>query len=109
MTIGPTSARAKSRMPIASSTRRRYCSPPRPGEVPFVPRRSELALLNFVLFPVYPLLRIFRPAGVAVLYAGTTIGGGALIAGMTWFAIKADDVFEFEDWRGMLRSGLFPF
>jgi hypothetical protein len=80
-----------------------------PEKVPFLPRRSELALWSFVLFAVYPLLRILRVAGVVVLYFVTTLSCGAVIAGLTWFAIKADDVFNFEDWRGMLRSGLFPF
>ncbi|GAB4161120.1 MAG: hypothetical protein Tsb009_38470 [Planctomycetaceae bacterium] len=82
----------------------------RPRHLPgFMPRRSELALLNFVLFPVYPLLRIGRFAGAEALYLVSLLAGGAAVAGLTWVGNKADTLFTFDDWRDMMKSAQFPF
>ena len=74
----------------------------------FFPRRSELAYWGILLFPVYPLLRLFRPgpkwsiAGVLmVLCAGIVTGG-------IYFVNYFGDWFDFEDWRDMLKSGEIP-
>jgi Sulfatase len=75
----------------------------------FVPRRSELAVFNFVLFPVYPAIRWVRVGGATLLFVVLSLASGAAILGATWAANKADELYTFDDWQGMLKSGLFPF
>ena len=75
----------------------------------FLPRRSELAMFTFVLFPVYPLLRLVRFAGAEALYVTTLLAGGAAVRGLTWVGNKADKLFTFDDWRDMMKSAQFPF
>jgi len=75
----------------------------------FVPRRSELAVFNFVLFPVYPAIRWLRAGGATLLFAALLLASGAAILSATWAASKADELYKFDDWQGMLKSGLFPF
>ncbi|MFQ5732385.1 MAG: sulfatase [Planctomycetaceae bacterium] len=81
----------------------------RPDAAPFLPRPSEFALWNHVLFPIYPWLRWAGFLGSRALYAVTLAGGVAMVAGMTWAATRVESLYEFEDWRGMLKSGLLPF
>jgi len=79
------------------------------GSEPFVPRYSEIALWNFVLFPVYPWIRWVRITGRSVLYTVTTAAAGGAIWGLIRLANQAEKLYTFEDWRGMLKSGQFPF
>jgi arylsulfatase A-like enzyme len=79
------------------------------NECVFVPRRSELAVWNFVLFPVYPLIRWARAGGATLLFAVISLASGAAIVAATWAANKADAWYTFDDWQGMLKSGQFPF
>ncbi len=80
------------------------------GRTPVIPKRSEFAFWNLLLFPIYPILRAMdtektparaRSFGLMLLTAGT-------IGILMWVFQKADDLFDFDDWRGMLQSGLFP-
>ncbi len=77
---------------------------------PSLPRRSEMAFWNFLLFPVYPWIRLLYPKRTpAILRAGGLMILTALMVGtLTWVFQKADELFDFDDWRGMLNSGLFP-
>ncbi|MCH8828357.1 MAG: sulfatase-like hydrolase/transferase [Planctomycetes bacterium] len=90
----------------AAVARRREKQGGPPG---FFPRRSELALFNFVLFPVYPLLRTVRWAGAGALYLVLLLAGAAAVTGLTWLVNKVNELFTFDDWRDMIRSGLLPF
>lgn len=79
-------------------------------KMPLYPRRSELAFWNFLLFPVYPLLRFLYPQRSPgfVRMGGLMVLTAAMIGSLTWVFQKADDLFDFDDWRGMLNAGLFP-
>ncbi|MCA9073028.1 MAG: hypothetical protein KDA84_29100, partial [Planctomycetaceae bacterium] len=78
--------------------------------LPVYPRRSELAFWNLLLFPVYPVLRLLFPQRTPgfVRTGSLLILTAAMIASLTWVFQKADDLFDFDDWRGMLNAGLFP-
>lgn len=69
---------------------------------------SEQGLLAFALFPVYPLLRPMRPRGPRWALACWMLLAGAVLAGMTWFVNRIEDLYDFDDWRQMLRGGQFP-
>lgn len=79
-------------------------------KIPVYPRRSEMAFWNFLLFPVYPLLRLLCPKRSPgfVRTGGLLILTAAMIGSLTWVFQKVDDLFDFDDWRGMLNEGLFP-
>ncbi|MCZ7645831.1 MAG: sulfatase-like hydrolase/transferase [Planctomycetota bacterium] len=72
---------------------------------------GERALLAFALFPFYPLLRLVRPPSgwKAWLWpAALIVLAGAVLGGLTWGEHWADEHYELDDWRDMIRSGLFP-
>lgn len=69
---------------------------------------SEQGLLAFALFPVYPLLRPFGPRGPRLALACWMPLAGAVLAGLTWFVNRVEDLYDFDDWRQMLRGGQFP-
>ncbi len=75
-----------------------------------LPKRSEIAFWNLLLFPLYPLVRFLFPrrCPFGVRTGGLMLFTALGIAGLTWVFQKADRLFEFDDWRGMLKSGLFP-
>ncbi len=75
-----------------------------------LPKRSEIAFWNLLLFPLYPLLRLAVPrrTSAGVRMSGLIVFTALGIAGLTWFFQKIDQLFEFDDWRGMLKAGLFP-
>ena len=74
-----------------------------------LPRRSELALWTFLLFPVYPLLRGLllrtRRLRVAALMASAV----TVLAAATWMVHRIEALYDFDDWRGMLREAQLPF
>ena len=76
---------------------------------PFLPAPSELALTNHVAFPLYPWIRWIGIFGNRILFIGLLIVGAAGVGALTWLVTKIDDLYDFDDWRGMLKSGLLPF
>lgn len=66
-------------------------------------------LFTVLAFPIYPLLRLVRfwrfRALTFPLYALVTAG---LLYGLIRLGYDMDAWWEFEDWRGMMKSGQFP-
>lgn len=79
------------------------------GGGPLAPRRSELAVWNFALFPISPVLSLLRPLGRGWLTFVATLSCGAVVARLTQLVYQVETWYRFDDWRGMMRSGLFPF
>jgi|GEM_PF-3773360 len=75
----------------------------------FFPRRSEIAFWVLLLFPIYPLLRWLRIAGPRFFYAVLMLLSVVAVAGDIWLVNVAVDLYDFEDWRGMLHTAEFPF
>lgn len=67
---------------------------------------GESLLLASLTFPLYPLLRLLRPPRGARAALWTVALG--LLAGLAWLTAELDGLMEFEDWRGMMKAGLFP-
>jgi hypothetical protein len=71
---------------------------------------AERLLLALLLFPVYPILRLVRTSARWPTLSRVALGayGLTLLFATLVVAHQLDDLYEFEDWRGMLKSGLFP-
>jgi Sulfatase len=83
--------------------------PPQIGARAFQLNRSEVSFLAFVLFPVYPFLRILRPRSPLRAYLFTGVLALTVLTGATWAAFEAADLWTFEDWRGMMKVAQFPY
>ena len=71
-------------------------------------RRSEYALWSFLLWPVYPWLRAVRPPSARIHYILLMFLTGACVAGLTWGVHAATKRYDYDDWRGMMKAGVFP-
>lgn len=72
---------------------------------------GDRALAAFVLFPFYPLIRMARPPRTWrpwVSLVALLLVCGLAVAGFTWGIDWADRNYDLDDWRKMLKSGLFP-
>lgn len=74
----------------------------------FFPRRSELAYWGTLLFPVYPILRLLRPAPKWSIAGMLMVLSAGIVTGGIYFVNYFGDWFDFEDWRDMLKSGEIP-
>jgi len=60
-------------------------------------------------FPIYPLLRLVRIGPLRSLTrVWYSLAGIALLVVLVWAGYRLDELWEFEDWRGMMKSGQFP-
>ncbi|HUT10371.1 MAG TPA: sulfatase-like hydrolase/transferase [Thermoguttaceae bacterium] len=73
------------------------------------PRRSEFAFWTLLLFPLYPYLRMLRVGKPRVHYAVLMGLAAGLVAALTWLVNQADELFDFDDWRNMMKGSQFPF
>ncbi|GIW82546.1 MAG: hypothetical protein KatS3mg105_4353 [Gemmatales bacterium] len=73
------------------------------------PRRSELAFWSLLLFPVYPFVRPFRPPWRRIHRLFLTVLAAFCVGSLIWLVQKADQLFDFDDWRGMMHEAQFPF
>jgi len=73
------------------------------------PRRSEFAFWTLLLFPLYPYLRGLRVRKPRVHYVVLMVLAAALVAALTWLVNQADELFDFDDWRNMMKRAQFPF
>jgi len=73
------------------------------------PRRSEFALWTLLLFPLYPYLRWLRINSPRVRYVVLMVLTAGLIAALTYLVNQADELFDFDDWRNMMKRAQFPF
>lgn len=74
-------------------------------------RWGEAGRLLFVTlsFPIYPLLRGVRIGPLrALTRVWYSLAGVALLVVFVWAGYRLDKLWEFEDWRGMMKSGQFP-
>lgn len=71
-------------------------------------RRSEYALWSFLLWPVYPWLRAVRPPNARMHYIVLMFLTGACVVGLTWGVREATQRYDYDDWRGMMKAGVFP-
>ncbi|MFP6900085.1 MAG: sulfatase-like hydrolase/transferase, partial [Opitutales bacterium] len=70
---------------------------------------SERLFISTTLFLLYPALRFF-PAKNPNRRRIWLLWTGAISAGiMAWLAHEADNMFSFEDWRGMLKKSQLPY
>lgn len=77
-------------------------------ETPFIPRRTEFALLNFVLFPLYPVLRAFRWINAGGVYAFLLVAGVPLAAGWLRHFLRTSEIFTLAGCRELFDSKPFP-
>ncbi|MBI3832396.1 MAG: sulfatase-like hydrolase/transferase [Planctomycetes bacterium] len=71
-------------------------------------RRAEYAFLALFLCPFYPLLRLLRPQFPRVHYIGLMLFAALAVAALWCGLLKAEAGYDFDDWRGMMKSGVFP-
>ncbi|MCA8939320.1 MAG: sulfatase-like hydrolase/transferase [Planctomycetes bacterium] len=76
-------------------------------------RPSDLGFLAFSMSALYPVLRLVLPTqrsprlraiSISLLWV---IAAGTMV-GMALLAAYASEWFDFDDWRNMLKQGLFP-
>jgi cytochrome bd-type quinol oxidase subunit 2 len=66
-------------------------------------------LFTVLAFPLYPLLRLVRIRRLrALTFPIYALSAGALLYGLVKLGYDMDAWWEFEDWRGMMKSGQFP-
>jgi arylsulfatase A-like enzyme len=73
------------------------------------PRRSEFAIWSFLLFPVYPLVRFLLPRSRNGRFAVLTASTAVVLGTATWLVNRVEDLFDFDDWRGMIKEAQLPF
>ena len=73
------------------------------------PDRQECALLAFLLFPLYPWLRLLRPGHARAYYAMQMLLAAGAVGTLTWCVNAFERHYEFDDWRGMIKAGQLPF
>lgn len=71
-------------------------------------RRSEYAFLSLFLCPFYPWLRTLRPSSPRLHYVSLMLTAALVITALGVGIFKAEAAYDFDDWRGMMKSGVFP-
>jgi len=76
----------------------------------FYPTPAEMGLWAVVLFPIYPLLRVYgRLMRGRAFWTLLTLASGAAIGLLLWAVVEFRKWYTFDDWRRMMRSAQFPF